>query len=46
MTKEIDVLMGYGYSVEFEEAEAKNQPDGIIVASKGVRRRAVQDRRT
>ena len=37
----IDILTEYGYAIELEEAEAKHQPDGMIVASQWVRRVAV-----
>ncbi|NQT13631.1 MAG: FkbM family methyltransferase [Planctomycetes bacterium] len=33
----IDVLSEHGYSIEFEEAHPTSQPDGIIIAGKGVR---------
>jgi FkbM family methyltransferase len=36
----IEILRGSGYSIEYEEADTANQPDGIIVASKGVTRLA------
>jgi len=42
----VEILTECGYSIEFENAETKHQPDGILVASKGVRRLAVQDRGT
>jgi FkbM family methyltransferase len=31
-------LERHGYAIEFSEAETKEQPDGILVASKGIRR--------
>jgi FkbM family methyltransferase len=34
----MDVLSSYGYLIEFDEKNPQEQPDGIIVASKGVRR--------
>jgi FkbM family methyltransferase len=34
----LDLLKKYGYTIEFEENDTQNQPDGIIVASKSVRR--------
>jgi hypothetical protein len=34
----VEELERYGYTIECSEAEAKDQPDGILVASKGVRR--------
>jgi FkbM family methyltransferase len=34
----MDTLSDHGYSIEFEEAHPESQPDGIISASKGVRR--------
>jgi FkbM family methyltransferase len=33
-------LQRHGYTIEFSEPETKDQPDGILVASKGVRRLA------
>ena len=33
-------LRWHGYTIEFSEPETKEQPDGILVASKGVRRLA------
>lgn len=34
----IALLEANGYAIEFEEQETKEQPDGIILASKGLRR--------
>lgn len=34
----LDILQEHQYSIEFEESQTQNQPDGIIVASKGVQR--------
>jgi FkbM family methyltransferase len=34
----VEQLQRHGYCIELSEPEPKNQPDGIIVASKGVRR--------
>lgn len=34
----ISIIKNCGYEIEFDQAESRNQPDGIIVASKGVRR--------
>ncbi|MEC4986011.1 MAG: FkbM family methyltransferase, partial [Oscillatoria sp. PMC 1076.18] len=34
----IDLFKQQGYLIEFEESQTKNQPDGIIVASKGIQR--------
>ena len=34
----LSILQECNYEIEFDQAESKNQPDGIIVASKGVRR--------
>jgi len=34
----IETLREHGYSIEFEEPQPRDQPDGIIVASKAVRR--------
>jgi FkbM family methyltransferase len=39
----IEILKEYEYSIEFEEVAPQSQPDGIIVASKGVRRLQAQD---
>jgi len=36
----IDLLARHGYVIEHDEPDTPNQPDGIIVASKGVRRLA------
>jgi FkbM family methyltransferase len=33
-----EALERHGYAIEFSEAETKEQPDGILVASKGIRR--------
>jgi FkbM family methyltransferase len=40
-----EILREFGYSIEFEEVAPKSQPDGIIVASKGVRRLQAQEHR-
>ena len=37
----INMLTSNGYSIEFEEEDTQHQPDGIIVASKGVHRLAI-----
>ncbi len=34
----INLLKDHGYEIELEENEVKEQPDGIVVASKGVKR--------
>ena len=34
----VETLTEHGYSIEFEEPQPTNQPDGIIVAGKAVRR--------
>jgi FkbM family methyltransferase len=34
----LNILKRYFYSIEFEDGETKNQPDGIIIASKNVKR--------
>ena len=34
----LSLLKDHGYAIEFEEQDTKDQPDGIIVASKGCRR--------
>jgi len=34
----VEELAGYGYMIECSEAEARDQPDGILVASKGEQR--------
>jgi FkbM family methyltransferase len=34
----IAILRGHGYGIEYEEPNPKEQPDGIIVATKGTRR--------
>lgn len=39
----LQTLQSRGYSIEFEEEETRSQPDGIIVASKGVSRLATCD---
>ena len=36
----IEILLGKNYVIEYEKADTANQPDGIIVASKGVHRLA------
>jgi hypothetical protein len=37
----LSLLKDHGYAIEFEEQDTKDQPDGIIVASKGCRRLSV-----
>jgi FkbM family methyltransferase len=39
----IRILTEHGYSVEFEDGEPRRQPDGMVVASRGVRRLTAQD---
>jgi FkbM family methyltransferase len=34
----VNLLQSYDYQIEFEENDVKEQPDGIIVASKGTKR--------
>jgi FkbM family methyltransferase len=38
----IAILRGHGYEIEYEEPNPKEQPDGIVVATKGTRRLKVR----